>query len=341
MVLPYIWLEAMEVHWDDQKGWLYSPRPREWSYADWYRQILAAAREQGCDLRITSDTAWSGVPEAVREEILASGGLASGGPSLLSRDESLAWRPRRSNPSAARRTVARTAPGTARPSSTGSTSSSPSPRTLMTRIASWRPLLLAAGVLMIAGSMTHPRDPSMQQMLMNPIWVPSHSLMLAGYVSLLASLFLLHRSGGGPAGRWMRIALAGTALQTLEAFFHLIAVVDAERMQAGHATPVFTAHMILGGVGYPVFALVAMALVVAGARTRTLGRWWIAPLGVLGALLPGLAGILVIWMDMGVGVLFAGIAFFGLWEIVAALLPVRVAAESPAAPRSAAALAGA
>jgi hypothetical protein len=211
----------------------------------------------------------------------------------------------------------------------------------MTRIASWRPLLLAAGVLMIAGSATHPRDPSMQQMLMNPIWVPSHALMLAGYVALLASLFLLHRSGGGPAGRWMGIALAGTALQTLEAFFHLVSVVDAERLQAGHATPVFTVHMLLGAVGYPVFAIVAMMLVVAGARGRTLGAWWIAPLGVLGALLPGLAGVLVIWMGMsGVGVLFAGIALFGLWAIVSAMLPVRVAASSAAAPRNAPAIAG-
>jgi hypothetical protein len=212
----------------------------------------------------------------------------------------------------------------------------------MIPIASWRPFLLAAGVLMIAGSATHPRDPSMQQMLINPIWVPSHSLMLAGYVSLLASLVLLHRSGGGPVGRWMVIALAGTALQTLEAFFHLISVVDAERMQAGHATPVFTAHMVLGAVGYPVFALVAIALVIAGARTRTLGSWWIAPLGILGALLPGLAGVLVIWMGVtGVGFLFAGIALFGLWEIVSAVLPVRVAAGSPAAPRNASAMAGA
>lgn len=213
----------------------------------------------------------------------------------------------------------------------------------MIRIASWRPFLLAAGVLMIAGSATHPRDPSMQQMLMNPVWVPSHALMLAGYVSLLASLVLLHRSGGGrPMGRWMQIALAGTALQTLEAFFHLIAVVDAGRMQAGHATPVFTAHMVLGALGYPIFALVAIALVIAGARTRALGSWWIAPLGMLGALLPGLAGVLVIWMGAtGVGALFAGIAIFGLWEIVAALLPVRVAAGSPAAPRSASAMAGA
>jgi len=33
VVLPYIWREAMQVHWDDRKGLLYSPKPREWSYA--------------------------------------------------------------------------------------------------------------------------------------------------------------------------------------------------------------------------------------------------------------------------------------------------------------------
>ncbi len=125
----------------------------------------------------------------------------------------------------------------------------------------------------------------------------------------------------------MPIILGGVALQTIEALFHLIAVVDAERMQAGHATPVFSTHMFLGAVGYPVFAVVAIALIIAGARTRTLGRWWIAPLGILGAFLPGLAGVLVIWLGMPVGVFFAGIAFFGMWATVVALLPERAPAE--------------
>ena len=42
---PFIWREAMEVHWDPHGGFLYSPKPREWSYADWLRQILSAAKE--------------------------------------------------------------------------------------------------------------------------------------------------------------------------------------------------------------------------------------------------------------------------------------------------------
>ena len=47
---PYIYREAMEVHWDPERHSLYSPPPREWSYSRWFQQILVAAREQGCEL---------------------------------------------------------------------------------------------------------------------------------------------------------------------------------------------------------------------------------------------------------------------------------------------------
>jgi hypothetical protein len=46
---PFIWREAMEVHWDPWGQLLYSPKPREWSHARWFRQITAAAGEQGYD----------------------------------------------------------------------------------------------------------------------------------------------------------------------------------------------------------------------------------------------------------------------------------------------------
>lgn len=68
---PYIYREAMEVHWDDNSRFLYSPKPREWSYVRWFQQILAAAREQSSLLRLTSTTKWSGVPESIRAEIEA------------------------------------------------------------------------------------------------------------------------------------------------------------------------------------------------------------------------------------------------------------------------------
>lgn len=64
---PYIYREAMEVQWDSERGCLYSPKPREWSYLNWFRQIVAAARAQGVDLTIGTRISWSNIdPELER-----------------------------------------------------------------------------------------------------------------------------------------------------------------------------------------------------------------------------------------------------------------------------------
>lgn len=51
----------MEVHWDPDRSALYAPPPREWARSRWLRQILDAARAQGCELSITDETAWVGI----------------------------------------------------------------------------------------------------------------------------------------------------------------------------------------------------------------------------------------------------------------------------------------
>jgi Integron Cassette Protein Hfx_Cass5 len=33
---PYMHLEGIEVHWDERRNSLYGPRPRQWSYAQWF-----------------------------------------------------------------------------------------------------------------------------------------------------------------------------------------------------------------------------------------------------------------------------------------------------------------
>ena len=70
---PYIYREAMEVGWDPANRRLFGPKPREWSYADWFRQITRAAREQSTVLRITPATVWTNVSEQLRREIEAVG----------------------------------------------------------------------------------------------------------------------------------------------------------------------------------------------------------------------------------------------------------------------------
>lgn len=67
-----IYRAAMEVHWDATLGCLYSPEPREWTYFDWYRQIVAAVQaEYGRGLLVDADTFWTNVPDDVRHSIEA------------------------------------------------------------------------------------------------------------------------------------------------------------------------------------------------------------------------------------------------------------------------------
>jgi hypothetical protein len=75
---PYIYREAMEVHWDAERLRLYSPKPREWSYVRWFKQIRDAAREQGVQLEVGRTTSWAGIdPElwqAMTDDELSSDG---------------------------------------------------------------------------------------------------------------------------------------------------------------------------------------------------------------------------------------------------------------------------
>lgn len=71
---PHIWREAMEVHWAPATRSLHSPVPREWTYARWFEQILAAARGQGWRLMLTEATEWAGIDSALREQLVRVAG---------------------------------------------------------------------------------------------------------------------------------------------------------------------------------------------------------------------------------------------------------------------------
>ena len=67
---PLVYREAMEVHWDDERRSLYSPKPREWSYAHWLKQILAAAHEQGVSLQLSASTTWLNIGPSTKAELM-------------------------------------------------------------------------------------------------------------------------------------------------------------------------------------------------------------------------------------------------------------------------------
>ena len=60
----------MEVHWNNEGKFLYSPKPKEWSYIEWYVQILKAVKEQSYILLITENTQWVNIKKELKNEII-------------------------------------------------------------------------------------------------------------------------------------------------------------------------------------------------------------------------------------------------------------------------------
>ncbi|HYJ80466.1 MAG TPA: hypothetical protein VEW03_12715, partial [Longimicrobiaceae bacterium] len=198
------------------------------------------------------------------------------------------------------------------------------------RFDPWRALFLVAAVAILVGGPRHPSG-TMAEMLAHTDWLFSHSMVLAGYLAFLAGLILYRRARALPAltARWSRLAVIGTTLQAVEMILHTAAVVDGEKLAAGLSTPILTTHLVLSVTMYPIFAATVIGLIVAGARERTLGSRWIAPIGILGTAAHGLAAPLVILLEVpGATFLFMGVAWFAAWCALTAFWPAPVPAAA-------------
>ncbi len=191
--------------------------------------------------------------------------------------------------------------------------------------APWRVCFILAALFIMIGGPLHPKG-TMAEMLANPSWVAAHALMLVGFVALLVGLILYQRDGSLPdrTRTWARIATIGTVLQTIEMALHTAAAVDYTNLVAGRATPVLTPHLFLQALISPIFAATIIGLIVVAAHERTLGSWWIAWLGIVGAVAHGASAPLVIWLDVpGAAILFPLLMLVALWSLLAGLWPLR------------------
>lgn len=62
---------AMEVHWDNNGFFVYSPKPREWTYFDWFRHITTLTEtECNCKLILTDQTLWTNISDGLKQQII-------------------------------------------------------------------------------------------------------------------------------------------------------------------------------------------------------------------------------------------------------------------------------
>jgi nitrate reductase NapE component len=214
----------------------------------------------------------------------------------------------------------------------------------MPRIPLWRAAFFLSGAAMMMGGPRHPSPhldrsfhDSTALMLANPEWVPSHLFILFSFVFLLLGLALWQRQAVLPdrARRWSRFALAASGLAVVEMALHTAAVLDLDRLRAGAATPILSAHLFLTAVVYPLMALALAAVALHGVRAGRLGSRWIAWMAVLGGAAWGVAGACVVLThDQRVSPLFAvGSSLIAFWFLLVAVWPirspVRVSGEAP------------
>jgi hypothetical protein len=65
-----IYRTATEVHWDNNDYYLYSPKPKDWSYLDWYKHIMKVVEtECDCKLKLTEETLWKNISVELKAEI--------------------------------------------------------------------------------------------------------------------------------------------------------------------------------------------------------------------------------------------------------------------------------
>jgi len=67
----FIYRTATEVHWDNKRLFLYSPKPREWTYFDWFKHITGITEtECNCKLVLTGQTIWINIPDQLKQQII-------------------------------------------------------------------------------------------------------------------------------------------------------------------------------------------------------------------------------------------------------------------------------
>lgn len=66
-----IYRTATEVHWDEKESFLYSPKPREWSYYDWFSHIINVTdKECNSKLVLTHRTIWTNIGNDLKKQII-------------------------------------------------------------------------------------------------------------------------------------------------------------------------------------------------------------------------------------------------------------------------------
>lgn len=185
----------------------------------------------------------------------------------------------------------------------------------------WPQLLLVGGVLGLVGSVLHPQgdptlsgDAALASEVGDPLWIPSHVLVLVFVALLVPGLLGLARSGvlSGAARTAALVAFGAAIVWVVESVPHLLASADHHALLTGQPAPLVTAHLVGAVVVYPLAGFSIAALALLGGRR--LAHPVLNAFGAIGAVAFGIAPIAVDVLGIeAAGDLFAGSLLLTAW----------------------------
>jgi hypothetical protein len=188
--------------------------------------------------------------------------------------------------------------------------------------------LLLGGVAFFAGGATHPGDSGqgskvaqLHEMLVDPMWYPSHALLLTAMACFAAAILALRLWGGLNAAMATVTGVVSViaVLATLGMTLHLFAATGAAGIADGDKTFLYHLQTWNETIVNPLWSLSIAVLAVAGGLTRTLGNPVTIALGLVGGLAFALATATIAFTDR-LDPLFPVASLLGIWAFVVGLM---------------------
>lgn len=182
--------------------------------------------------------------------------------------------------------------------------------------------LALGGALFIAGGMNHPGDSGegskveqLHEMLVQPSWYPSHTLLLFGMAGFAFGAFSMRQRLPERFGWVARTVWVISAIALVGMVVHLLEGLNAPHIADGQSNAFSQLMAVNESVVDTSWALGFSALAVIGGLTRTVGNVVTAALGLVGGLAFALASATIAWTDR-FDMLFPLGGLLGLWAIV-------------------------
>ncbi|MEW9533375.1 hypothetical protein [Microbispora sp. NPDC049125] len=191
--------------------------------------------------------------------------------------------------------------------------------------------LALGGIAFIAGGATHPGDSGegnkvqqLHEMLVQPSWYPSHTLLLLSMGLFTVGIFAISRRGdlGGSMATAAKVVAIVNALATVGMAAHLFAALEADSLAAGQPTAISTMQTWNETITDTLWALSIVFLAVAGGLTRTVGNRITLALGLAGGVAFALASATIAFTDR-FDPLFPAGSLIGVWAAAAGVMAYR------------------